>query len=251
MAKHDNADHVKQEKEDQKRRDSMRNSQLVPQKRMAWDISSYLGEHKSPTQTHKTAIPNQANFSQPERLQPVDTISLNGIIGNRAIARMMAEREEKDEEKVPGPRIQRLLSPADVISLNGIIGNRAVARLMAKREEEEEEKVPGPRMKALREDAVQRQGEAELRSAPLQRGIKMTIGKVKSLASLDPAIHLDSKGMYGWDMLVQKHHIADVLNYLLTNKASSVKGKTINIYSRNSWHYSTRKGVRNHSRLNR
>lgn len=87
--------------------------------------------HKSPTQSKETATPNLANLNRTglNRMTPAEVLRLNRMVGNRAVARMMGQRQEDDEEL----------------------------------------DYPGPRSKTLREDAVQQRGGAELRSSEAQR----------------------------------------------------------------------------------
>jgi len=84
-------------------------------------------------------------------------------------------------------------------------------------------------MRALREGAVQRRGDAELRSSPVQRGAEPLYEEPPPPPTT--AINLDGEGLYGWDRTIGKDDVAVVLNNLVTNQASTAKGKTIGIYS--------------------
>ena len=143
---------------------------------------------KPPIQSQKIATPNLANLTQNgiQKLSRDDILALQQTIGNRAVARLMAQRERVGEEVIEGPRIQR--------------------------EGEEEEEIPGPRMKPLREDAVQHRGGTELRSSPDQRGLVL-VGANSGL------FDLDGEGLYGWDGPIGASDVADVVTNLIPDQS--------------------------------
>jgi hypothetical protein len=102
--------------------------------------------HKPATQSKETATPDLANLTNTDlqHLTPAAVARLSELIGNRAVARLMAQRQEEEEEEIEGPRTQR--------------------------QEDEEEEVVGPRMKQRREGAASRQGGSRV------AGLASTIG---------------------------------------------------------------------------
>jgi hypothetical protein len=167
--------------------------------------------HKPPIQSQETVTSNLANLTQTglQHLSPADLVRLRGTIGNRAVARLMAQRqisypdvsrEGEEDEDFEGPRIRR--------------------------EGEEDEDIEGPREKLLREDAVQSRGGVDLRSSPGLRG-----SRVSGLASVGDASNVDGQGMYGWDRPMSATDVANVVNDLVTNQSSLIQGKTIYIFS--------------------
>jgi hypothetical protein len=82
-------------------------------------------------QSQKSTTPNPANLTRSElqHMSPADIIRLSGIIGNKAVGRLMAQRQEEEEEEV----------------------------------------VEGARSKPLREDSAQQRAAPGLRSSPAQR----------------------------------------------------------------------------------
>lgn len=78
--------------------------------------------HKSPTQPKKTETPSPANLSNEDfrHLSADDIIRLGGVIGNRAVARLMGQRQEDDELEYPGPRTKKLRE--DTMQQRGGVG---------------------------------------------------------------------------------------------------------------------------------
>ncbi len=62
--------------------------------------------HKPPIQTQENTIPDVENLTQTgfQHLSPAELVRLNGMVGNRTVARLMAQRQEEDEGEFEGPR---------------------------------------------------------------------------------------------------------------------------------------------------
>lgn len=160
--------------------------------------------HKSPIHSQKTATPNLANLTQTglQHLSPADVISLSGIIGNRAVARLMAQRQgEEDELDYPGPRSRR--------QGEGVL------------------EYPGPRMKPLRENGAQQRGGAELSSSPAQRASPSS----SATGDIGDATDLDGEALYGWDRSITDADVARVVNGVIPTMSTEEEFPRIVIFS--------------------
>ena len=109
-----------------------------------------LKGHKPPIQSQKTATPDLANLSQTglQGMSRDDILTLQRTIGNRAVARLMAQRGGEAGEVIDDPRIHRE-GDEDELVYPG-------PRSQNKREDVLE--YPGPRTKQLRENGAQQRG---------------------------------------------------------------------------------------------
>ncbi len=157
--------------------------------------------HKSPNKSQETEIPNLANLTQTglQHMAPDAMVRLSEMVGNREVARLMAQRQEEDEEQFEGPRTQR--------------------------QGDDEEQFEGPRTKLLREGAVQQRGGTGLRSSPDQRALVLEGGNIGD------AFNVDGKGCYGWDRPMDAGDVANVVNTLLGNQSSETTALNIYIFS--------------------
>jgi len=156
-----------------------------------------------PIQSQKAGTPNLTNLTQTElqHLSPADVVRLSGIIGNRAVARLMAQRQEDDELEYPGPRSQR--------------------------EGEDGLDYPGPRMKPLRENVAQQRGGSERNSSTAQRASPSS----SATGKIGDAVDLDGQAMYGWDRTITAADVARVVNGVIPTMSSEEEMPRIVIFS--------------------
>ena len=133
---------------------------------------------------------------QPD-LTPGTPRFMQRYLGNRAVARTMAQREGVDQLEYPGPRIQRV--------------------------EEEELEYPGPR----RESGVQQRGGSELSSSPTQRASPSS----SATNMFGDATDLDGNAMYGWDRTINASDVATVVNGVIPTMSSEEQMPPVVIFS--------------------
>ena len=159
--------------------------------------------HKPPIQSQKTTTPNLTDLSQTglQHLSPADILALQRTIGNRAVARLMAQRERGEELEYPGPRSQREGEEEEE-------DEQTYPGPRSKRAGEDVLEYPGPRMKSLRENGVQQRGVTGLSSSPAQRASPAS----SASGEIGDAIDVDGQAMYGWTRSIDWSDVETVVN---------------------------------------
>ena len=189
-------------------------------------------KHKSPVQSQKTATPDPANLTRNDlrHMSPADIVRLSGIIGNRAVARLMTQRQEEEEELIQAsPRQveeeeeEVLASPAqrqeeDELDLPGP---------RSFRQDEDELDLPGPRTKPPREYSAPQRSSTGLRSASPQRAAPHS----SATGNIGDAVDLDGEALYGWDRTISWRDVSNVVNGVIPTMSSEEGMPRIVIFS--------------------
>jgi hypothetical protein len=155
-------------------------------------------KHKSPVQSQKTATPDPANLTRNDlrHMSPADIVRLSGIIGNRAVARLMTQRQEEEEEP-------------------------------AQRQDEDELDLPGPRTKPPREYSAPQRSSTGLRSASPQRAAPHS----SATGNIGDAVDLDGEALYGWDRSISWRDVSNVVNGVIPTMSSEEAMPRVVIFS--------------------
>jgi hypothetical protein len=193
----------------------------------------------------KDAAAELASIDQTGRedLTPADVVRLQGAIGNRAVSRLLAEREQERDGSEGGDG--RGLTRADVARMQATLGNRAVASLMARAAPEEEEMpedvdlgdtrhireadadadYPGPRQQ--QRNNGQQRDDADDRASEAERAMPSS----SATGDIGDAFNLDGQGLYGWDRSIRARDVAKVVNGIIPTQSSEEEMPRIVIFS--------------------
>ena len=191
-------------------------------------------EHKSPIHSRQTTTPNLANLTREDlrNLSRDDVVRLGGIIGNRAVSRLMAQRQEEEEEVQASP-MQRQAEEGEEEEVLASPAQRQEEDELdypgprTQRQEEEEEEIPGPRTKLMRENVTQQRDGTGTRSPSSQRAAPHS----SATGNIGDAVDLDGEALYGWDRTISWRDVSNVVNGVIPTMSSEEGMPRIVIFS--------------------